>query len=1392
MNVAGGDLNWVGTLNDSQFQAGITRMERSVNRATSAIMAQGSQIENFAKKAAEATSAFFSIQAAEAFVDSIIQVRNQFQQLEIAFSTMLKSKSNADQLMKDLIEFSGTTPFGLKEAAGASKQLLAYGSTAKTVIGELRMLGDVASGVSAPIGDLVYLYGTLRTQGRAYTMDIRQFAGRGIPIYAELAKVLGVAKENVADLVSAGKVGFVEVEQAFKNMTSTGGMFSGLMEAQSKSWGGQIERLKDAWDVMLNDMGKSQDSFFVSTISSLSDLITNYQKVLDIIGALIVGYGAYRAALLLTAATTSILTYTTVGFTAAEILSYYWTQTLTKAQKLLNMTMLANPYAAVAAALAAITTYLILTEDATLKVRTAAELTADAVKEQGDSVSTAESKLRVYIEMLKNTNLSEGERLNIYNKIKDIDPKIVSGIDAKTISYANLKNGVDEYIKSLREKFRLESQESAIKASMQKETELKQSIVDIGDDKVFYERWFNIKSPGRERLRENQIKETRDILLKQQIETNKLIGNSVQTGSKDQIKAAENDLAIIESQKKLYKKGSVELLTLQQQYLEKQAEINTLRNIKKPGEVETKFAVIKNKAFYENIIKKNTEDLEALDKGAKDFEVKAAPLKKKIQDAQLEMLSFGVTKPGKLDSDEKAALKRKSDMMEKIFDLNEKYNTKALADDEQKLQEIRNEFAALQKDIQAYNADPKNKKVNTNLKPALEKALENKQYEIDTDKLSIQLDKQKQLYEDYEDYKSKVGKVAADKRYKNEIDTNVTLLQKLEADRASLLSKDPAEMTALEADRLKVLDKQINQEVAIQQKKYDELVKGLISYEKQRRNLTETYNSELLQAIERGSLEEQNTLTKNYKKALGELDDSHVKELDSYKKLYEGIDRLSEANARKVIANAKNMLAKQIITGQITTELVKELGKMINDSEKSLEARIPDGIINIANQIDGVANAVGGLDSAFGKVLGTLGNVLGQVGNIKKGMDDFNKKGASPLDKIGAGLGIVGAGVSIISTIAGLFDNSAKRQEQEAYSRDLQIKQTEAVTKALDRQLQLINEVYGTEKLVKYAEGLEAIKGKQEDITKQLSGKLVFTGNKDFDKFISQINNGEKLTGDIFAITKFAKLLKDNSLQKLPAGLDELRDLLEAGKLDEKTSALVQSLLALDKQAKDTFNALNAEKVGSSLDSIADGFISALTDGTQDFGKSFEDVIQKSIINGFKGEIIRKQLQAFYTQFAELAEGGLTKDEIDKLKTSYLAAGEKAKKELEEIEKITGISLTDKEKEKDKPASQNSAVGTIRRELTEDTAGILSGLWRGTYDLTKQSVALSTERNEILKPMGKTSLELLSMAKANFDVALRIETNTFRTANNTDSLSSKLDQIIINTKQGPTARGAGI
>ena len=141
----------------------------------------------------------------EQLAGSIFNTRSQFQQLEISFNTMLGSADKSKQLMDELIQTAAHTPFDMSSITGGAKQLLAYGTEAKDVNKTLVQLGDIASGLNIPLGDLVYLYGTTVSQGRMFTMDLRQFMGRGVPLAEELGKILHQNTTEVQESVSRVK-----------------------------------------------------------------------------------------------------------------------------------------------------------------------------------------------------------------------------------------------------------------------------------------------------------------------------------------------------------------------------------------------------------------------------------------------------------------------------------------------------------------------------------------------------------------------------------------------------------------------------------------------------------------------------------------------------------------------------------------------------------------------------------------------------------------------------------------------------------------------------------------------------------------------------------------------------------------------------------------------------------------------------------------------------------------------------------------------------------------------------------------------------------------------------------------------------------------------------------
>lgn len=190
----------------------------------------------------------------------------EMEQLEVSFTTMLKSGDRAKALMADLTAFSAETPFELPEVMTAGKMLLAYGVAAEDVQGTLRQLGDVAAGVGAPIGDIAYLFGTARVSGRLFAADVNQFTNRGIPIISALAKTMGVAEGSIKKMVEEGKVGFPQLQAALSYLTENGGQFEGLMEAQSQTLAGMFSTLKDNIGITLATIGRSiVDAFDLRT-----------------------------------------------------------------------------------------------------------------------------------------------------------------------------------------------------------------------------------------------------------------------------------------------------------------------------------------------------------------------------------------------------------------------------------------------------------------------------------------------------------------------------------------------------------------------------------------------------------------------------------------------------------------------------------------------------------------------------------------------------------------------------------------------------------------------------------------------------------------------------------------------------------------------------------------------------------------------------------------------------------------------------------------------------------------------------------------------------------------------------------------------------------------------
>lgn len=360
------ELNFTISVNNQQVMRKLAEIQSEMRRTAKVAEESGTGLDKFADKLSKLAASVGLAFGAKELVQNFVKIRGEFQQLDVAFRTMLGSAEKANALMLQLVQTAATTPFDLQGVAQGAKQLLAYGIAAEDVNDTLVRCGDVAAGLSIPLNDLVYLYGTTMTQGRMFTQDLRQFQGRGIPIAEELAKVLGTTTDKLGDMVTAGRVTSDVFQQAFNNMTSAGSRFGGLMDEQSKTITGQISNIEDAIDVMFNKLGQQSEGIINTTLSGVSYIVEHYEQFGRMLLGLVATYGAYKTAVMAVAAAQG-------WATAAEAIHYNWLVLVERAQKLLNATMLSNPYVLVATAIAGVVAAL-------ASMKTEAELVQEATE----------------------------------------------------------------------------------------------------------------------------------------------------------------------------------------------------------------------------------------------------------------------------------------------------------------------------------------------------------------------------------------------------------------------------------------------------------------------------------------------------------------------------------------------------------------------------------------------------------------------------------------------------------------------------------------------------------------------------------------------------------------------------------------------------------------------------------------------------------------------------------------------------------------------------------------------------------------------------------------------------------------------------------------------------
>lgn len=470
-------------LNDESLQQGLQRSRESFRSLGESANAELQSMDGFMAKAAQTAAGLFAVDKIKDFVSQLALVRGEYQQLEVAFETMLGSKSKADALMGQLIDTAATTPFEMSEVAEASKMLLAYGMEGDKVNETLIRLGDIAAGLSMPLKDLAFLYGTTMVQGRLYTQDLNQFLGRGIPLADELAKQFGKNKSEVKKLVEEGKIGFPEVQKAIEALTGEGSKFGGLMEKQSKTIKGQLSNIEDAWEQMINEIGKSQEGNISGVLDITGKLIENWRTIGKVVLSVVAIYGSYKAATMVAAVATRIAAAASESMAYQQKLAAMQGIALSEAQagvaaassmatgafNALKVAFASNPFGLIITAITTVITLFVAfrseVDETTQMSEKFGESAAKSIQ-QVESLSTVlmgldegtgvykktMEELNTILEDYGVTQIKEGDNIDTINKKRQLAIELIKneGIERQRLNAIQTAN--DEYEKAIEER----------------------------------------------------------------------------------------------------------------------------------------------------------------------------------------------------------------------------------------------------------------------------------------------------------------------------------------------------------------------------------------------------------------------------------------------------------------------------------------------------------------------------------------------------------------------------------------------------------------------------------------------------------------------------------------------------------------------------------------------------------------------------------------------------------------------------------------------------------------------------------------------------------------------------------------------------------------------------
>lgn len=1301
------------------------------------------------------------------FLGQLIQVRGEFENIETSLKVLLGGDSEKlSDIMSQMKEYALISPLTTKDMASALQMMIGFGIQAEDAITYLKALGDISMGDTVHFNSLALAFSQMSAAGKLMGQDLNQMINAGFNPLQQISEKTGKSIGELKDEMSKGAISAQMVQQAFIDATSEGGKFYGMASEGAKTLNGQISMLQESVDNMFNDMGQDSEGVILNSIQAVTKLVENYEKVGKILAGLIITYGTYKAACIAVTAVQALHTAGINALTVAERIHYGWLVLTEKAQRLLNATMLANPYVLLVTSVGALCVGMYNLYSSFDDVNRLSVKLQNEIDNLKDKTEQNNNTIREYLPIAKDAKESTEKREDAINKLKKAYPDYFKSLSIETSKNYDVADAVaasnEEYRKRLvlMEKLARQRYEEA-KANYEKNqpkngnipsvmggttgySQTSMSTQDLAYVKQLKAAWDTAKDAVKEYSKINSKAKTNRGPSRESSNIDKNNKNT-NLGNKQFNSIHEHAQKISEIERKQAIERAKEAEELENQV--EQARINAMAD----GSDKT----IAQREYD------NKKELEAIDRAKEEYIQKEIQRQKEIFDAKEDLRAKQNPKYKKRSFDSSNITVDSSS-----YDLLKEYTEKS---------QIQNEVNAQK---EALNEYLKNYGTYQQKRLAISQEYSDKinKAQSEGERLSLQASMDDALSKlDFEQIK---GNMNWEDVFGNLGDMTISQLERIRQQLRNMLSDGN-----LGLEEYKTAVEQIDKINTAIVEKNDEVKNtlGLILPMTQRRKEIEmevaeaerTVNSLMHEMMEmQNSLNQQresvagylqasgisvgakDIITSNFDNILSQIGGLFGEDSDIYKNVKKSFDDIAGSERKLTTTTQKLVKAQNDEYGARTKlnnfltsfgnklQAISDIMSLINSNIQSLpdlfsqlgvdmSSDFGKGISDLANASQSASNFI--KDAMSGNFVGALSNGIGAVKGILSGFNNI------------LGLGIGKGNVEYVTELTEKLTDSNDRLRD-----------------SIDRLKDKMDESAGGEAIKNYEQAKDA----QEQLNRQtleiLKAQMSYTGahhsnayywgeaidgnaatssriydsiNKSLIEWLKTNPNANYSISSVNSYEDMFKLTPEQMAYIRDYNREIWNEITDIGKYDK--SEYWENYADLAGQLENLTEQINENLTQVSFDSLRDSFMNTLLDmdaDAQDFADDFGEYMMKSLLNYQLGDVFDEDLKKWYDDWAQMMSGqngNLTDDQMNELKDRWEDMVNEALSMRDSIADITGYKGGSEEQQ----SASSKGFETMSQNAADELNGRFTALYESNLRIEtseqQQTVAITELRGNI-------------------------------------------------------------